>query len=148
MALSVARELDRQHLSAAGRVGCVAVGAELVEVPVARLVLTLGIRVIDAAVRDVEEMVRRVVGREGHREQAVIAARIQIVDERLDVEEGGGVPALGELDPPRLLDHEQAVGITRIRGHVGRPVEAPHLLERQRARARRGGQSRGLRGMP
>ena len=64
------------------------------------------------------------------------------MDDRLDVEERGGVPALDELDPPRLLDHEQAVGIMRIRGHVGRPVEAPHLLERECVRAGRGRQTR------
>src|SRR5262245_36260895 len=108
--MAALRIADGQHRSAAGRIRYVSVSAELVEVPVARLIVRRP-WVIDAAVDDVEEMVLGVIRREGDREQAVIAEWIQIVDEWLDVEECADGVVFDEPDPASLLDNEKAIGI-------------------------------------
>src|SRR3954471_2831184 len=136
--------VNGQDFSTAGRVGCIPGGSELIDVKVARLIAG-GSGGIDAAVGDVEEMVIFVVRREGHRKQAVVAERVQLVDELPDVEERAGSAFLDELDAPRLLDNEKAVRMIGIRGHERRPVESADLLESERPRARRGGQTRNAR---
>jgi hypothetical protein len=77
---------------------------------------------------DVEEPRLRVVRSEGHREQALLAARRDL---RADVEERLRqlLAALDDLDPPGLLDDEDPALVARRRRHVERSVEVADLHE-------------------
>ena len=79
---------------------------------------------------DVEAAAARVVGREGHREQALLAARDDLV---ADVEERGGelAPAAHHADRATLLDDEDPPPVAGRGGHVQRVVEAPDRDEPQ-----------------
>jgi hypothetical protein len=76
-------------------------------------------------------MARRVVRREGHRQQAALAAR---ADRRAEVQERLGLldPAEQLLDRAALLDDEDPVGIARRCRDRDRARERPDLLELRR----------------
>ena len=93
-------------------------------------------------VRHVEPPRRRVVGREGHRKQPLLAAA---TDPPAQIEERPGqpAPAADDLHGAALLDDEQAPLVARRRRQVDRLVEAADPLQAHpagcRLRVRRGG---------
>ena len=116
-----------QHEARAVRVGAVSPArwySQMLSVP-----LLLG-------VVDVEEPRLRVVGGEGHREQALLAAGRDL---RADVEErlGEGLAALHDHDPPGLLDDEDPALVAGRRGDVERGLEVADLDEAHPAAGRR-----------
>ena len=113
-----------------GRAGVGAVGARA---PV--LDHALVARVVGEV--DVEAAGVGVVGREGDRQQALLAAGGDLA---ADVEERALAPAADDHDAPGLLDHEHAPAVGGRRGHVDRGLEAPDRLQ---ARAAAGGGGRG-----
>jgi hypothetical protein len=74
---------------------------------------------------DVEQPGALVVGREGHREQASLAARR---DRAGDVGEGLPLAASDQADPPAALDHEDPAD-AGSRGYVGRALEMTDPLQ-------------------
>ena len=104
---------------------------------------------LQVGVVDVEAPAGGVVGREGHRQQAALAARRRScarVEERLREL----AAAAHDADAPALLDDEHAPGVAGRRGHVERAVEAPEPDEadaapdgRPRGRGRGGRRGRG-----
>ena len=76
----------------------------------------------------VEAAALRVVGREGDREQAALAAE---ADQALMSRKGrrSSLAAAQDRDPARLLDHEEQLGEARRAGYIGRAVEVADLLQ-------------------
>ena len=88
---------------------------------------------------DVEAARARVVGREGDRQEALLAPGLHLA---ADVEERALAATADDHDPPGLLDHEHALAVLRRRGHVDGGGEAPDRPELGAAaggRLRRGG---------
>ena len=83
---------------------------------------------------DVDEPDSLVVGGEGDRQQALLAAARHLVAQ---VEERGGAGARrrDDLDPAGLLDDEQVAAVARRLRHVERLVEVAELLEPHAAHA-------------
>src|SRR5690606_24033606 len=82
---------------------------------------------------DVEALGGAVVGREGDREQAALAA---VADPAAQVEEGAGAAAAAQGDDPaRLLDDEEEAGEAGRAGDVDGLAEAADALQRQAAGA-------------
>lgn len=73
----------------------------------------------------------RVVGREGDREQAALAA--VVADQVANVEEGprGLVPAAENRDLPELLDDEEELREAWRARHIGGVFESADALQRQ-----------------
>ena len=94
---------------------------------------------------DVEAPRARVVGREGQREQALLAARRHLA---ADVEErrGAQAPADQHAHAAGLLDDEQAPAVAGRGGHEHRRAEAADALETHTAALRLPGVRRGARG--
>ena len=84
---------------------------------------------------DVEQAARRVVEREGHREQAaLVVGRVHLAR---DVEEGRPHGAVEHLDGAALLDHEDARGVPQRSGDVDGRREVADLGQRHRRGVRR-----------
>ncbi len=119
------RVIDRQQASSGGRVDGAADLAVLVDLQVA---------VAGARVHHIETAAGVVVRGEGDREQTALAARQDPIG---DVEERRRHAVIGKLDPARLLDDEQPVGIRRLGGHVHRVAKRADRFEGRGAGARR-----------
>ena len=131
--------VDREH-------GACAAGLSAVRVPARAPVLddpdvVGGVRVVD-----VEAPARRVVGREGHRQQSLLSRGC--VDLRGDVEEGTGpAPAVDQDDDAsRALDHEEPPWFARRACRVDGLVELPDPFQGDPARSRGSGHGRRARG--
>ena len=84
---------------------------------------------------DVEQAARRVVEREGHREQtALVVRRVHLAR---DVQEGRPHGAVEHLDGAALLDHEDARGVAQRSGDVDGRREVADLGQRHRRGVRR-----------
>ena len=106
-----------------------AVGARALVLDHPRVAVVVG-------VVDVEAPAVGVVGREGHRQQSLLAAA---VGQRADVQERRGqlAAAAHDHDPAALLDHEHAPPVAVRRGDVQGRLEAADLGEPQAAARRR-----------
>ena len=122
-----------QHEPGAVGVGAIVAGA---------VVLPDRLRAALLGVVDVEQPRLRVVGREGHREQALLAAGRDL---RADVEErlGQRLAAADDDDLPRLLDDEEPPLVAGRRGEVERRLEVADLDQAHAAAGRRAALGRG-----
>jgi hypothetical protein len=114
--LGVAHE---QHLAGGARVGHILAPA---------VVLDHALVAVLVGVVDVEQPALRVVGRERHRQQPLLAARR---DQLADVQErlAQRLAAADHLDLPGLLDNEEPARVAGRRGDVDRRVERPDFLQ-------------------
>ena len=83
---------------------------------------------------DVEAAALLVVGREGDREQAALAAVVATSERMSRNGRREPVAAAQDHDPARLLDHEEQLRVARRAGDVDRVVEPADPLQRQLAR--------------
>ena len=138
--IALGRVRDRDQHALGGRAGRVAagVGGELTDMLVTpgRLGAVLG-RVID-----VEPVARRVIGRERHRQQPLLAADVRHLARDVEERRGLLLAVLDQLDLSRLLNHEQPMRVSGRGRDVGRSGErAHHRRPDPRGRGRRDKQS-------